>query len=131
MIIGVPKEIKNREYRVALTPAGAASLVKAGHQVWVEENAGEGCGFSNEQYEQAGATIVGRAEEAWRADLVVKVKEPLPEEYAYFRRDMLLFTYLHLAAQPELTRKLLYYRVTASPMKRCNCRTARCRCLRP
>jgi len=113
MIIGVPREIKNREYRVALTPAGAASLVKAGHQVRVETKAGEGCGFSDGEYEQAGATIVGRAEEAWRADLVVKVKEPLPEEYAYFRRDMLLFTYLHLAAQPELTRKLLEARVTA------------------
>jgi alanine dehydrogenase len=97
MRIGVPREIKVHEYRVGLTPAAAAELVAAGHQVIVERNAGSGIGFSDADYQAIGATI-GSVEEAFGADLVVKVKEPQPAECARLRRDQVLFTYLHLAA---------------------------------
>ncbi|GIO15197.1 alanine dehydrogenase [Cohnella xylanilytica] len=106
MIIGVPREIKNNENRVALTPAGSSVLTRQGHEVLVERAAGEGSGFRDEEYEGAGARIV-EAAQAWeRADMVMKVKEPLPEEYKYFRKDLILFAYLHLAPVPELTRAL-------------------------
>jgi len=104
--IGVPKEIKAREYRVGMTPAGVRQLTARGHRVLVEKGAGLGSGISDEQYVQAGATIVPTAAEAWSADMVVKVKEPLPAEYGFFRDDLILYTYLHLAAEPELTREL-------------------------
>lgn len=113
MIIGVPKEIKQHEYRVAMTPAVAAMFHQAGHRVLVETNAGLASGFTDRQYEEAGAVIVPSAREAWEADLVMKVKEPLPAEYGYFREGLILFTYLHLAAQPELTARLLDSKVTA------------------
>lgn len=107
MLIGVPKEIKNNENRIALTPAGAEAFVRAGHQVIVENNAGTGSGLSNEDYINAGATIIGSAAEVWaKADMIMKVKEPLPAEYGYFREDLILFTYLHLAPEPELTKAL-------------------------
>ena len=106
MKIGVPKEIKAREYRVGMTPAGVRQLTARGHRVLVEKGAGLGSGISDEQYVQAGATIVPTAAEAWSADMVVKVKEPLPAEYGFFRDDLILYTYLHLAAEPELTREL-------------------------
>ncbi|WEG13887.1 alanine dehydrogenase [Pullulanibacillus sp. KACC 23026] len=106
MRIGVPKEIKNNENRVALTPAGTVHLVKTGHQVFVETNAGLGSGFSDEEYQAAGAAIVSTPEEAWSQEMVMKVKEPLPEEYDYFYEGLILFTYLHLAPEPELTRAL-------------------------
>ncbi|GEN45906.1 alanine dehydrogenase [Alkalibacillus haloalkaliphilus] len=106
MKIGVPKEIKNNENRVALTPAGVMSLIKAGHELYVETNAGEGSNFTDEQYKEAGATIVSTAKEAWDQQMVMKVKEPLPEEYDYFYEGQILFTYLHLAAEPELTKAL-------------------------
>ncbi|WP_017186435.1 alanine dehydrogenase [Alkalibacillus haloalkaliphilus] len=106
MKIGVPKEIKNNENRVALTPAGVMSLIKAGHELYVETNAGEGSNFTDEQYKEAGATIVSTAKEAWEQQMVMKVKEPLPEEYDYFYEGQILFTYLHLAAEPELTKAL-------------------------
>ena len=101
MLIGIPKEIKNNENRVALTPAGVHSIVQKGHQVLVETKAGLGSGFIDADYEAQGATIVATAAEAWAADLVVKVKEPLVTEYS-FLRDLLLFTYLHMATAPEL-----------------------------
>ncbi|MFQ5355066.1 MAG: alanine dehydrogenase [Mariprofundaceae bacterium] len=107
MIIGVPKEIKNKEYRVALVPTGVEELVRAGHQVRVETSAGVGSGVTDEEYIKAGAEIVTRAADAWSGALVVKVKEPLPEEYAFLHRDMILFTFLHLAAAPGLTKVLL------------------------
>ncbi len=111
MIIGIPGEIKNREHRVALTPTGAQVLAEDGHRVRIETGAGEGSGFPDEEYAAAGADIVGQAREAWAADLVVKVKEPLPEEYNYLRPGLCLFTYLHLAADPELLRVLLKKKV--------------------
>ncbi len=102
MLIGVPKEIKNHENRVALTPAGAYALVQAGHQVIVETKAGIGSGFSDEDYLAQGASIVATAQEAWAAQMVLKVKEPLKEEYGFLREDLVLFTYLHMAPAPEL-----------------------------
>jgi len=106
MIIGVPKEIKNNENRVAITPAGVDAFVKAGHKVIIETNAGLGSGFTNEDYIAAGAEIVPTAQDAWSADMVMKVKEPIASEYQYFREGLILFTYLHLAAEPELAKAL-------------------------
>ncbi len=104
--VGVPKEIKTREYRVGMTPAGVRQLTARGHKVLVEKSAGEGSGLSDEAYVAAGATIVPTAADAWGAEMVVKVKEPLPAEYGFFRKDLLLYTYLHLAAEPTLTKEL-------------------------
>ncbi|RXI98365.1 alanine dehydrogenase [Anaerobacillus alkaliphilus] len=107
MIIGVPKEIKNNENRVAITPAGVISFVNSGHEVMIETNAGVGSGFTNENYIEAGATILESAADVWnKADMVMKVKEPLSSEYEYFRDGLVLFTYLHLAAEPELAKAL-------------------------
>lgn len=111
MKIGVPKEIKTLENRVAMTPGGVESLTKRGHEVWVERGAGAGSGLADVEYEAAGARLVS-AEEAWSAEMVVKVKEPLPQEYRYLRSDLILFTYLHLAASEELTRAMLESGVT-------------------
>jgi alanine dehydrogenase len=114
MIIGVPKEIKNNEYRVALTPAGAGMLKAEGHEVVVEAGAGAGSGFEDDDYEREGARIVPGPDAAWAdADMVMKVKEPLPEEYRHFREKQILFTYLHLAAAPELADALLASKVSA------------------
>lgn len=112
MIIGVPTEIKNDEYRVAMTPAGVKQLVQHGHQVLVEQSAGEGSRFSDEQYEEVGARVVPTAADAWGAELVVKVKEPQASEYDFLRPDLVLFTYLHLAAEEQLTRAMLESGVT-------------------
>lgn len=113
MKIGIPKEIKNNENRVALTPIGVKTLVKNGHSIFVETSAGFGVGFNDEDYETAGATIVATATEAWSQEMVIKVKEPLTSEYQFFRKDLLLFTYLHLANEPELTKALLEAKTTA------------------
>lgn len=114
MIIGVPKEIKNNENRVALTPAGVMSFIKAGHKVLVEKDAGVGSGFTNQDYMDAGAEIVENPKGVWaQADMVMKVKEPLPEEYSNFREGLILFTYLHLAAEPDLAQALVDNGVTA------------------
>ncbi|MGT2949183.1 alanine dehydrogenase [Streptococcus devriesei] len=107
MIIGVPKEIKNNENRVGLTPAGVLTLKQAGHDVWVEKDAGLGSGFTDAEYQEQGAVIKESAAEAWAADMVIKVKEPLESEYQFFRSGLLLFTYLHLAPAPELTQALI------------------------
>ncbi len=106
MIIGIPKEIKTLENRVAMTPGAVETLVRRGHAVLVETGAGRGSGLADELYAMAGARLVG-ADEAWGADMVVKVKEPVPGEYRYLRRGLLLFTYLHLAADRPLTEALL------------------------
>ncbi|QSR87271.1 alanine dehydrogenase [Candidatus Methylacidiphilum infernorum] len=106
MRIGIPKEIKKGENRVSLIPSGARRLVESGHSVYVEKNAGEGSGFSDEDYAKAGAFIVS-AEEAWNCELIVKVKEPQPSEYRYLKKNLLLFAFLHLAANRELTMVLL------------------------
>jgi len=107
MRIGIPREIKNGEHRVAITPEAVRELSAAGHEVVVEQSAGIDSGYGDSDYAAAGAKLAGSAEEAWNAELVVKVKEPLPEEYGYLNRDTALFTFLHLAAFPELTEKLL------------------------
>lgn len=112
MLIGIPKEIKNNENRVALTPAGVHSLVSRGHRVLIETNAGLGSGFTDADYQNQGAEIVATAGEAWAAELVVKVKEPLSSEYGYLRDDLLLFTYLHMAAAPELADAMLAAKTT-------------------
>jgi len=108
MIIGVPKEIKDNEARVGITPGGVKALREAGHHVLVETQAGAASGFPDDEYQNAGAEIVGDAGYAWgKSDMVVKVKEPIEREYAYFREGLVLFTYLHLAPLPQLTNKLL------------------------
>lgn len=107
MIVGVPKEIKDNEYRVALTPGGAKELIDAGHSVLVQTQAGDGSGFSDSQYQAVGAKIVPTAADAWSAEMVVKVKEPQPQEFDCLRGDLLLFTYLHLAAEERLTHELM------------------------
>ncbi len=112
MTVGVSREIKDQEYRVSMTPGGVRQLVEAGHRVVVETSAGEGSGFSDSDYRSAGAVIVPSASDAWGAELVVKVKEPLPGEYGFLRPDLVLFTYLHLAAERELTLELLKRGVT-------------------
>ncbi len=112
MIIGVPKEIKDNEYRVAMMPGGVKQLVHEGHEVWVQHGAGEGSGFLDEDFEGAGAKIVPDAATAWQAEMVVKVKEPQPDEYDFLRPDLTLFTYLHLAADEALTRAMMDSGVT-------------------
>lgn len=107
MIIGVPKEIKDNEYRVAMIPGGARQLTEAGHRVLVQTGAGEGSGFTDDEYRASGAEIASGAEAAWAAEMVVKVKEPQPTEYDMMRPDLVLFTYLHLAAEKELTLEML------------------------
>ncbi len=113
MRIGIPKEIKNNENRIAITPSGSDLLVKSGHEVFIEKNGGKGSGFTDEDYIKTGATIVATAEEAWSCDMVLKVKEPIASEYQYFSEGLILFTYLHLAPEPELTKALLEKKVTA------------------
>ena len=107
MIVGIPKEIKGQEYRVALLPAAVYQLLKRGHQVLVESGAGAGAGYLDADYERAGARLVVDHAAVFEADLIVKVKEPLPSEYALLRPGQLLFTYLHLAANRELTEALM------------------------
>ena len=114
MKIGVPKEVKNHEYRVAATPAGVHEFVRNGHEVFVERNAGVGSSIPDEDYVAAGANILETADEVWRAgDLVLKVKEPIAEEYARMRKDQVLFTYLHLAASRECADALVRAGTTA------------------
>ena len=113
MKIGLPKEIKDNEYRVGLTPAGVNALVNAGHSLFVQKSAGEGSGFTDEQYVKAGGKIVETADDAWgEGDMVVKVKEPIAPEYPRMRENQLLFTYLHLAPEFELTKQMMQRKVT-------------------
>ena len=111
MIIGLPKEIKNNEFRVGLTPGNVSDYTAAGHTVKVEAGAGLGSGFADAEYVAAGATIVATAAEAWDAEMVCKVKEPVESEYKYFRENMILYTYLHLADNKPLTEALLEKKV--------------------
>ena len=113
MKIGLPKEIKDNEYRVGLTPAGVNALVNAGHEVFVQKTAGEGSGFTDDQYVKAGGELVETADDAWgEGDMVVKVKEPIAPEYPRMRENQLLFTYLHLAPELELTKQMMERKVT-------------------
>lgn len=108
MVIGVPKEIKNNENRVGLTPAGVSAFVHAGHKVLVQKSAGAAIGYSDEDYQAAGAAMLDEAKAVWeQAEMIVKVKEPIEEEYPFFRKDQILYTYLHLAADRPLTEALL------------------------
>lgn len=113
MNIGLPKEIKDNEYRVGLTPAGVHALVNAGHTLFVQKSAGEGSGFTDDQYVKAGANILDTADDVWaKGDMIVKVKEPIAPEYPRMRENQLLFTYLHLAPEFELTKQMLERKVT-------------------
>lgn len=108
MQIGIPKEIKVEEHRVSIPPSGVREFIKHGHTVLVESNAGQGSGFTDEEYMDAGATVLETVADVWaRADMVIKVKEPQPSEYEYLRPDLILFTYLHLAAAENLTHAML------------------------
>jgi alanine dehydrogenase len=108
MIIGVPKEIKNNENRVALTPAGVTEFIKFGHEVYIQDNAGEGSGFENEEYIEAGAKILPSIEAVYAiAEMIIKVKEPIEEEYKLIKKDQLLFTYFHFASSEKLTHAML------------------------
>lgn len=113
MRVGVPRELKNHEYRVALTPAGVHALVADGHEVLVETGAGTGSGITDDEYRAAGGRVVATADAAWAAELVCKVKEPVPEEHHRLREDQTLFTFLHLAASRECTEALLAAGTTA------------------
>lgn len=113
MNIGIPKEIKRHEYRVGATPGTVKALTGRGHSVFVETGAGDGSGFSDDAYAAEGATIVGSAAEAWQQEMVMKVKEPIKQEYGFLRGDLLLYTYLHLAADKPLTEALLNAGTTA------------------
>src|SRR5690625_3939811 len=112
MRIGIPKEILNNENRVAVSPSGVYSLTEAGHEVFVETGAGTGANFTDEQYVEVGAVIVDDPGDAWAQDMVLKVKEPQEAEYQYLREDLILFTYLHLANELNLTKALLENKVT-------------------
>jgi len=113
VIVGLPKEIKDNEYRVGLTPAGVRALTDAGHKVIVEQSAGEGSGFEDELYARAGATLIPSADDVWAgAEMIVKVKEPIEPEYPRMKEGLLLFTYLHLAPDPKQTQALLERKVT-------------------
>ncbi len=114
MKVGIPREVKNHEYRVAITPAGVRELAGHGHEVYVEKDAGAGSSFEDDAYVAAGATIIPDPDEVWGvADLVLKVKEPVSEEYHRMREGQVLFTYLHLAADRACTDALLRNGVTA------------------
>lgn len=114
MLVGVPKEIKNNENRVAMTPAGVHELVARGHQVMIQATAGVGSGFSDADYKAAGATLIATAEEVWaKAEMIVKVKEPIAPEYPLMRKGQILFTYLHLAASRECTEAIVKSGTTA------------------
>lgn len=112
MKVGLPKEIKNNENRVGMTPVGVKALTSAGHEVLVEKTAGLGSGITDEEYIEAGATMVDTAAQAWDTEMVVKVKEPLESEYNYFKEGQILYTYLHLAAEDHLTKALLEKKVS-------------------
>jgi alanine dehydrogenase len=132
MRIGVPKEIKPDEYRIAIMPVGVESLVKGGHQVFVETSAGAASGFSDEQYQKAGATIAATAAEViGSAEMIIKVKEPLPVEISQFRPGQIVFTYFHFAASPELTQSCLEAEIVAIAYETIKDRSGRLPCLTP
>src|SRR5689334_18678137 len=113
MRVGIPREVKNHEYRVAITPAGVRELVAHGHEVFVEKDAGVGSSITDDEFTAAGAAILPTADDVWgTGDLILKVKEPVAEEYHRMRRDQVLFTYLHLAASKECTDALLTSGIT-------------------
>jgi alanine dehydrogenase len=131
MKVGIPREIKNHEYRVAITPAGVHELVRGGHQVLIEAGAGNGSSIPDEDFVTAGAKILPTADDVWgEGDMILKVKEPIAEEYHRMRSGQVLFTYLHLAASKACTDALLSSGIT-SPTRPSSCPTGRCRCSPP
>ena len=132
MIIGTTKELKNHEYRVGLTPDNIASFIARGHTVYVETRAGEGAGFSDDEYRAAGAVVLSTAAEVYaKCEMIVKVKEPEPSEYNLLRKDQILFTYLHLAPNPQLTEELMQRGVKAVAYETITDREGNLPCLRP
>lgn len=132
MIVGCVKEIKRLEYRVGLTPGAVKEYVNHGHTVYIENNAGLESGFPNQEYIDYGATIVEKASDVWKqSDMIVKVKEPLPEEFKYFRKDLILYTYLHLAANEPLTKALIESQVKAVAYETIILDNRQLPCLRP
>lgn len=132
MIIGVPKEVKNNEYRVALQPVGVESLVRAGHQVIIETQAGVGSGIEDEQFVRAGAKVVSRASDVYyQSQMIVKIKEPLEQEYGHLKAGQILFTYLHLAASRTLTEALIKRKVIAFAYETLQTRDGELPCLTP
>ncbi len=132
MIVGTTKELKNHEYRVGLTPDNVADYVAHGHTVYVETEAGKGAGFTDDEYRKAGATVVGTSKEVFdKADMIVKVKEPESCEYDLFREGQILFTYLHLAPNPELAAMLMEKRIKAVAYETITDRLGNLPCLRP
>ncbi len=113
MLIGIPKEVKNHEYRVGANPELVHILTHAGHQVVIETNAGKSLGYTDDVYKKAGAKIVGSAKEAWNVEMLIKVKEPQPSEFPYMRENLILFCFLHLSPEPELTKALIDNKVIA------------------
>lgn len=107
MKIGIPKEVLNNENRVAVTPSGVHLFIENNHKVIIQKGAGEGSGFSDEEYQAVGAILTDDIEEVWHVDMVMKVKEPVKDEFKYFHENLIIFTYLHLAPQPELTEELM------------------------
>lgn len=112
MIVGVCREIKKDEYRVGLTPSGAVEYIKAGHKIYIETGAGIGSGFTDQDYSSCGCIIASKEELFYKSEMIIKVKEPLPEEFACFREGQLLYTYLHLAANKQLVQFLLDRKIT-------------------
>jgi len=132
MHVGVPREVKSDEYRVAMMPVGAESLVKAGHEVFVEEHAGVASGFPDEEYAKVGATIVPTAGEIFaKSEMIIKVKEPQPEEIQLFRPGQIVFTYFHFAADATLTQACLESEITAIAYETIHDKQGRLPCLTP
>ena len=132
MVVGTTKELKNNEYRVGLTPGNVEALIKSGHTVYVEKNAGKAAGFLDSDYENAGAKILDTAKEVYeKVDMLVKVKEPEPEEYEYLKKDLILYTYLHLASNPELADVLMKKKVKAVAFETVRDYQGNLPCLRP
>ena len=132
MKIGIPKEIKNNENRVGMTPAGVHELVSHGHTVYVQHTAGEGSGFADELYVKAGAEILPAIEDVYaQSDMIVKVKEPVEPEYKLVRPGQLLFTYFHFACEKELTEAMLKSGAVCLAYERFSCLMARCPCCSP
>jgi alanine dehydrogenase len=129
MRVGIPKEVKNHEYRVAITPAGVHELVSRGHEVAVEAGAGLGSSIPDDEYVHAGAKIVDSADALWeQSELVLKVKEPIEEEFHRLREDLTLFTYLHLAASRPSPRRSCVRAPPPWPTRRCSCPAVAFRC---
>jgi alanine dehydrogenase len=132
MIIGVPKEIKKLEYRVGLTPSAAKAYILANHQVYIQKDAGVGSGFSDQEYQTVGCKILSTIQEVYaKAEMIIKVKEPLQEEFAFLRPGQILYTFLHLAAAKPLTEALLKNKVTAIAYETIQDKNGRLPVLRP